>query len=114
MSLTFGAILIVIGGAFVLGRISAPRTKMDIETGQLRVFLASSSPGLVMVLFGCGLVIAPIATKQVIWTHEGSSYLGAENTTIAGRPSDSPEAQKLREEYLRDQENEGTGTDDGG
>ena len=114
MSLTFGAILIVIGGAFVLGRISSPRTKMDVATGNMRVVLASSSPGLFMVLFGCGLVIAPIATKQVIWTHEGSSYLGAQNTTIGGRPFDSPVVQQLREEYLRNLQSENPSAEEGG
>lgn len=87
MSMSFGAILIVIGGTFILGRISVPRAEMDMEAGSVRLSLAASSPGLFLILCGCALVIAPIVTKQTIWTSEGSSYLQRRSTPANADPA---------------------------
>ena len=92
MSMTFGAILIVVGGGFILGRISIPRAEMDMETGSVKISLAASSPGLFLVFFGCILVTAPIVAKQTIWTKEGSSYVASKIVATNTIPSNMPGA----------------------
>tara|TARA_R110002012_G_scaffold289251_2_gene482233 strand:- start:787 stop:1428 length:642 start_codon:yes stop_codon:yes gene_type:complete len=74
MCLIFGAILTVIGVSFVLGRIVAP-VDAQIEGSGFKLTLVTSSPGLLICLFGCGLIAIPIVMQKEISVSDGPAYL---------------------------------------
>jgi hypothetical protein len=99
MSLIFGAIMIVIGSAFVLGKITGPSTKAELTIKDIGLSFLSSSPGLFLALLGTILVIVPNVTKQPISVDDTSTYMNSfaqsPTTTLATAP---PSAAELKQE----------------
>lgn len=75
MSLIFGAILIVIGSGFILGRITGPNFKANVSFQELGASVVSSSPGLFLVFFGIILMAIPNVSTQTITTVDKSTYI---------------------------------------
>ncbi len=75
MSLNFGAILVVIGSGFVLGKISSPEFKGEFTYEKIGASIATSSPGLVLVFCGMVLIAIPNLSSQRIDTDDTSSYI---------------------------------------
>ena len=75
MSLMFGAILIVIGSAFVLGKITSPPSRGRIGLKEFGVAVVTSSPGLMLIVFGVILVAIPNISNQQIKIDDTSTYL---------------------------------------
>lgn len=120
MSLIFGAILVLIGAAFILGKITVAPTKGGVGFGDLKMSLASSSPGLFLVLFGCGLIAIPNLSQQAIKTDDTASFIAkslfvrfalpppvGDRTSNTGKPSDSPEAKKYLDELRKKRQEKG-------
>lgn len=82
MSLMFGAILVVIGGGFVLGRISAPSFSGQFSFKDAGASVATSSPGLVLVICGIILISIPNLSAQRIETDDTSSYFAQSSNAI--------------------------------
>ena len=85
MSLAFGAVLSIVGAAFVLGGITFSRTEGKFRSGDLRVELASRSPGLFILVLGVVLILAPNFSRQSISIDEKAIYLGSQ--TLIADPS---------------------------
>jgi len=102
MSLMFGAILIVIGCAFVLGRIRGPAFKGEGKLGTLRASVVSSSPGLILVFFGAALVSVPNLSTQRIITDDTATYLDTRDPNPVGAGLDLEE---LKGKYNLNEEN---------
>ena len=75
MSLIFGASLVVTGSVFVLGRVTAPKTDGNLQWRDIRMELASRSPGLFLVIFGCTLIAIPNLSTQSIDVDDTSTYV---------------------------------------
>jgi len=75
MSLIFGSILVVIGSAFVLGKISAPSFTGELSYKEVGASVATSSPGLILVLCGMFLIAIPNLSSQRINVDDTSSYV---------------------------------------
>ncbi len=75
MSLIFGAIIIVIGAAFALGRVTGPLTRGSVKLKDIGISFLSSSPGLILAILGAILIAIPNVTQQVIETNDQSTYL---------------------------------------
>lgn len=74
MSLIFGALLVVIGCSFVLGRVSGPVYEGEVSVSEVSGNLKSSSPGLFLIAAGIVLVAIPNLSTQMIQTDDASSY----------------------------------------
>lgn len=75
MSLIFGAILVVIGSAFILGRVTATPTDGQFSLADLSLNLSSSSPGIFLTAFGAILISIPNLSQQRIETNDTSTYV---------------------------------------
>lgn len=95
MSLMFGAILVVIGGGFVLGRIPAPSFSGQFSFKDVGASVATSSPGLVLVMCGIILISIPNLSNQRIDTDDTSSYFAQSNNAV--EPSEEAVEKSLSE-----------------
>lgn len=93
MCLIFGTILAVIGVSFVLGRIAAP-VDANIEGSGFKLTLVTSSPGLIIALFGCLLVGTPIVMQTDISVNDSSAYLYPRSVAITGEVGVTEESSK--------------------
>ncbi len=82
MSLIFGAILVVIGSGFVLGRITSPAFTGELSFKELGASVATSSPGLLLVICGLVLIAIPNLSNQRIETNDSSSYISKEGGSV--------------------------------
>nr|VFK59505.1 MAG: hypothetical protein BECKUNK1418G_GA0071005_100738 [Candidatus Kentron sp. UNK]VFK68700.1 MAG: hypothetical protein BECKUNK1418H_GA0071006_100514 [Candidatus Kentron sp. UNK] len=76
MSLMFGAILTMIGSGFVLGRITSPAFIGKLSFRELGTSVATSSPGLLLVVMGVILIVIPNLSTQRIVSVDSSPYIG--------------------------------------
>jgi hypothetical protein len=78
MSLIFGAILVLIGSAFVMGRISDPKAESSLsgEGPGLKLAVKSTYPGLVLASLGALLIAVPNLAQQSIEVNDTSSFFG--------------------------------------
>lgn len=106
MSLAFGAVLSIVGSAFVLGGVSIPRTDGRLRWGDIRIELVSHSPGLFILVLGVALILAPHFSRQSISIDETSIFLGS--GTLITDPSDMNSGDNTETEVP----NEDTGTID--
>jgi len=67
-------ILIVLGAAFVLGRITTDAARLEADAGSFKGTLATTSPGLVLVVIGGGLLTLVLSTQQELRTRDGASF----------------------------------------
>lgn len=104
MSLIFGAMLVVTGGIFVLGRVTAPRTDGEFQWQHFRMAMASGSPGLFLVFFGCILIAVPNLSGQNIKLDNASTYVGKDQEVSVVNASHNSESgeRPLTEEELAD------------
>ena len=90
MSLMFGSLLVMIGCAFVLGRVSSPDYQAEASASSLKASLKSSSPGLFLIAAGIILVAIPNLSAQRIETDDTASYFvstfSSSQTGGAGTP----------------------------
>ena len=89
MSLMFGAILVVIGAAFVLGRITVPASQGEFKFRELGASLTSSSPRLFLIAFGCVLVALPVLAQRTITIDDTSTYIEKTAANGFGAPATS-------------------------
>ena len=87
-----GMILSLMGGFFVLGKFREPEFKGDIEQSaadisNLKMKLATSSPGLFLTLMGTFLMLATIFSKDEIDIKDRPTYL--QPTIVAPETSNS-------------------------
>lgn len=82
MSLIFGSVLVVIGAAFVLGRITTSAAKGEFSLGGAKAALTSTSPGLFMTGLGALLIAIPNVSAQEIRVADGAVYLSARAVPI--------------------------------
>lgn len=109
MSLIFGAILVVIGSAFILGKIStADPSSGDMSFGDVKGSFATSSPGIALVFIGGLLIGVPHFSGQKITTSDTSSFIAkgfGVGTAISGGllsdPSATPDARATLEEIRK-------------
>jgi hypothetical protein len=83
MSLMFGAVLVVIGAAFVLGRITTAASKGELNVGGFKAAMGSTSPGLFLAAFGALLIAIPNVSTQDITVSDGAVYVGARPNTLS-------------------------------
>ncbi len=82
MNATFGSILIMCGAIFILSRIRIGSTNLEAGNGEFRVVLASSSPGIFMLVLGAFLTVAPLFSNQTITIRDIHSYPAPFNSAI--------------------------------
>lgn len=106
MSLVFGAILIVIGASFILGKITTPDASTgELTFGDIKGNFATSSPGLALIVLGSVLMLAPNFATQEIRTDDTSSFIAKSLPAAPAmtNPANTPEAQRvlerIREKY---------------
>ena len=96
MSLIFGAILVVIGSAFILGKISTVDPSSGaVGFGDVKGSFATSSPGIALVFIGGLLIGVPHFSGQQITIDDTSSFIGKSfgvGTVISGGLPSDPSA----------------------
>lgn len=106
VTVMFGAILMVLGGALVLARVTSDSIQVSVEAGAAKGGFGTTSPGLVMVLLGALLIGWGLYVSDRTSVAEGAlfgSFLnGGTNTpskgaSIAPVVSDEDIARILRE-----------------
>ena len=100
MSVIFGAILVLIGSAFVLGRVSMERLESEAKSERWSIALKTSSPGLLLALMGCALIVLPNFARQDINISDSGAYLGLTYPNVS-QPAAAPGAyEKERDEAI--------------
>jgi hypothetical protein len=72
-----GMILSLLGAAFVLGRLREPHTEIGGDSPAVRISLASSSPGLILVVLGAFLMTLTIVKQAHIQLNDQPVYIAA-------------------------------------
>lgn len=92
-----GMILAVVGAAFILGKLREQTSEITGKMENWQVSIASTSPGLVMVVLGTVLMLMTITTHHQIDVKDSPLYFSgtAVSTTTATTTTASP--QKLSE-----------------
>ena len=82
MSLSFGASLVVAGAIFVLSGVTTPQTDGSLQWRDIKMAMASKSPGLFLVLLGCCLIAIPNVFPQRIGVDDTSTYIQKYNLIV--------------------------------
>lgn len=85
-----GMVLCLVGAVFVLGRLQEPATSLSGETPQLKVALNTSSPGIVLVVLGAGLICATLFHHYQFNLPDKTVYLPPAQYTLS-IPSGTPQ-----------------------
>jgi len=99
-----GMILAVVGAAFILGKLREQSSEISGKTELWQISIASTSPGLMMVVLGTALMLTTILTHHQIGVHDVPTYVGAVNRaptaaiTTVPAPADISDALKNLEE----------------
>jgi hypothetical protein len=103
MSVIFGAILVLIGSAFVLGRVSMERLESEAKSEKWSIALKTSSPGLLLALMGSSLIALPHFAHQDINISDSGAYFGVSYpaATQTKQVSDPVTYEKERDEAIR-------------
>jgi hypothetical protein len=80
-----GMILAVVGAAFILGKLREQASEISGKAENWQVSIASTSPGLIMVVLGSALMLVTIMTHHQINVTDRPLYFG----TAALSPSPS-------------------------
>ncbi len=70
-----GMLLALVGAAFILGRLSEPATRLQLETQGAKGALETSSPGLVLAVLGAALMALTIWVPFEVETRDVNIYL---------------------------------------
>lgn len=116
MSLVFGAILVVIGAAFILGKISTKDTNTgEFSFGDVKGSLATSSPGLMLVFMGSLLIAVPNFSTQSITTNDTGSFIAKGLASgVGGQPivaSETPDGKEDIERIIMQLKKQEVGAD---
>ena len=85
-----GMILAIVGSVFIIGKIREKPTTAEISTGtNLKMALASSSPGIIFGLLGTFLMLSTILTHNEVTVEDSPLYLNA-GAIYALDPSHAP------------------------
>ncbi|MDZ7344736.1 MAG: hypothetical protein ONA90_09530, partial [candidate division KSB1 bacterium] len=71
-----GMILAIVGAAFILGKLREQSSQISGETEFWKISIASTSPGLVMVVLGTVLMLTTILVHHKMDVKEGAIYVG--------------------------------------
>jgi ABC-type uncharacterized transport system fused permease/ATPase subunit len=82
-----GMILAVVGAAFILGKLREQSSEISGKAENWQLSIASTSPGLIMVVLGTLLMLLTISTHHEIVVKDSPIYLGA--AAPQARPADS-------------------------
>jgi len=74
-----GMILSLVGAVFVLGKLRAPPTDLDLTTGPFKYSMQTASPGLIMILLGVALMLTTIVTHHRIEVQDAAVFTSAQN-----------------------------------
>ena len=78
LSFLTGMILAVMGGVFILSQLRTPESRAEAEAGSLGKFsFSSASPGVILSILGCFIIMASLTTVIPIEIPEASVYLDA-------------------------------------
>jgi len=116
MSLIFGAILVVVGSAFILGKISTRETNTgEFTFGDVKGSLATSSPGLMLVFMGSLLIAVPNFSTQSITTNDTGSFIAKGLASgVGGQPivaSETPDGKEDIERIIMQLKKQEVGAD---
>jgi hypothetical protein len=75
MGFTTGMVLAIVGAAFILGKLREQQTEFKQETELLKISLATSSPGIVLVVLGSFLMSITLLTKFDIEIRDVGVYV---------------------------------------
>lgn len=86
LSFLTGMILAIMGGVFILGQLRTSDSRVEAEAGTLGKFsFNSASPGVVLAVLGCCIILAALVTVTPIEIPETAVYLdGAASFTPSG------------------------------
>ncbi len=99
MGLMFGAVLMMIGCTFILGRVSGPAYEGDVGWGNAKGSLKSTSPGLFLIAAGVLLMAIPNLSTQQIQTDDTATYFRSSGMTGSG-PTGGVAAGQMTKEQL--------------
>ncbi len=88
MGFVTGMIIAVVGAVFILGKLREKKSDISAKTALWKINIASTSPGLVMVILGTALMITTILTHRIIEVKEEALYVGTlPQVQISTKPS---------------------------
>jgi preprotein translocase subunit SecG len=90
-----GMIIAVIGSTFILARVNIPdRAEVSGEFQNLKIVLASASPGLVLVILGCVMMSIAVLSQNTSTVTDGALYApfagGSAGSSSAFQPPGIP------------------------
>lgn len=91
----YGMILVAIGSVFVLGYVTSSKFVARAEAGDYKFALATTSPGLILAVAGCVLMVVAAVFQHRISTDEGAAFMllergpGPQSATV-GREVPAP------------------------
>ncbi len=91
-----GMILAVVGAAFILGKLREQTSEISGKMENWQVSIASTSPGLVMVVLGTILMLMTITTHHQIDVKDSPLYFGGAAVSSTATTT-TPTPQKLSE-----------------
>ncbi len=92
-----GMILAVVGATFILGKLREPTSEISGKAENWQISIASTSPGLIMVVLGTLLMLVTIMTHHQIDVKDGPLYLGGTATSQTTATTTLSKPQQLTE-----------------
>jgi len=84
LAVVSGIVLVCVGSIFTLAKLQEGATHVEGEASTIKLRVASASPGLIMTMLGCALILTAVLHNPAITLQDGRSYLGNEHTPLPG------------------------------
>lgn len=84
LAVVSGIVLVCVGSIFTLAKLQESATHVEGEASTVKLRVASASPGLLMTMMGCALILAAVLHNPAITLQDGRAYLGNEHSALPG------------------------------
>ncbi len=93
LGFVIGMILSILGAVFIIGKLREPETKLDSESLAGKFSIATTSPGLVLVVLGTILMLTTMITHNDIVVKDGPLFVDAWYAPVMQQTTAGPSAE---------------------
>ena len=97
---TTGVVMVLIGAAFILGKLQETVSAIDTGAGAWRLAVQSSSPGLILAALGTVLILGTIWARSEVESWDRAVYITASPTDVFAPQAASKSAQRAQDDIL--------------
>jgi hypothetical protein len=79
-----GIVMVTVGSILIMAKLQEPANQIEGEASSVKLRVASASPGLLLCMMGCILILVAVLHNPIITLQDGRVYMGNESSPVPG------------------------------